>query len=194
LVIGLGLVAVRFFLNTPKSPVQSGPVISPAIITPSAAPQAVDVGLPVRLKIPAIHVDANIERLGLTSDGAMDVTKGPDNVAWYKLGPRPGAIGNAVIAGHFGWSKGVPAVFDNISKLQPGDKLMVENEGGVTATFVVRELRKYNETADAGAVFNTSDGKAHLNLITCAGVWNKAIGRFPERLVVFADLSARQSL
>jgi sortase (surface protein transpeptidase) len=117
----------------------------------------------------------------------MAATKGPDTVAWYKLGTRPGAVGSAVIAGHFGWSKGVAAVFDHVSNLRQGDRLQVVDNGGVTNTFVVRELRKYNENADAGVVFNSTDGRAHLNLITCAGVWDKATGRFPERLVVFAD-------
>ncbi|PIZ82226.1 MAG: class F sortase, partial [Parcubacteria group bacterium CG_4_10_14_0_2_um_filter_41_6] len=40
---------------------------------------------------------------------------------------------------------------------------------------------------DVPEVFNSSDGKAHLNLITCTGVWNKEDNAFSERLVVFTD-------
>lgn len=79
--------------------------------------------LPVRLKIPRINVNALVEYVGLTSDGAMDVPKGPAEVAWYKLGSRPGEIGSAVIAGHSGWKNNKKAVFDNLNKLKKGDKI-----------------------------------------------------------------------
>jgi len=67
--------------------------------------------------IPSINIDAAIEYVGLTSNGAMAVPKGPNDVGWFELGPRPGDIGSAVIAGHDGWKDGIPAVFDNLSKL-----------------------------------------------------------------------------
>src|SRR6185295_11855712 len=47
-------------------------------------------GLPLRLKIPSIKVDAAIEYVGIASDGNMDAPKGPDNVAWFEPGTRPG--------------------------------------------------------------------------------------------------------
>src|SRR5438309_658887 len=56
--------------------------------------------LPVRLVIPAIQVDASVEQVGRTPDGAMDVPKESNDVGWYKLGFRPGEQGNAVMAGH----------------------------------------------------------------------------------------------
>jgi len=41
--------------------------------------------------------------------------------------------------------------------------------------------------AVATDVFTSSDGKAHLNLITCDGIWDKNAAQYSERLVVFAD-------
>ncbi len=150
--------------------------------------EPVSFGLPMHLKIPVINVDSTVLSLGLTPDGAMDVPKGPDDVAWYKLGKRPGENGNAVIAGHHGtWKNGKGSVFDNLNKLVKGDKLYVEDDKGMIASFVVRESRKYDPNADAQEVFDSSDGKVHLNLITCNGVWNKATKSYPERLVVFTD-------
>lgn len=143
--------------------------------------------LPIHLKIPSINVDALIESVGLTSDGAMDVPKGPAEVAWYNLGPRPGEMGSAVIDGHSGYKNNQPAVFDNLYKLQKGDKIYVENDTGVTTTFIVREIQKYNPNADASDVFISNDGKSHLNLITCTGIWNKIWKSHSERLIVFAD-------
>jgi LPXTG-site transpeptidase (sortase) family protein len=145
--------------------------------------------LPIRLKIPKINVDASIESVGLTKDGAMDVPKGPIDVAWFKLGPRPGEIGNAVISGHFGWKDNIPAVFDNLYQLRKGDKLYIENEMGTTTVFVVREIRSFAPNADARVVFVSSDEKSHLNLVTCEGVWNKTQKSYSKRLVVFTDKS-----
>lgn len=144
-------------------------------------------GLPMRLKIPRINVDAAVEDVGLTPGGAMDVPKGPSDVAWFDLGPRPGEVGSAVIAGHEGWKDNIAAVFDDLYKLRAGDELSVEDAEGTTTTFVVRNVRIYDQNADAADVFDSSDGKAHLNLVTCEGVWNAAQKSYSNRFVVFTD-------
>ena len=68
-----------------------------------------------------------------------------------------------------------------------GDKIYVEDEFGIIATFVVREKRLYDPNVDASDVFGSSDGKAHLNLVTCEGVWDEVTKSRSKRLVVFAD-------
>jgi LPXTG-site transpeptidase (sortase) family protein len=78
-------------------------------------------------------------------------------------------------------------VFNNLSRLQQGDKIYFVDEKGATVTFVVREIRTYDPAADASGVFGSNDGKAHLNLITCDGVWNDSSKQYSKRLVVFAD-------
>ncbi len=145
------------------------------------------IGLPVRLKIPAINVDSAVEYVGLDSGGAMNVPEDPANVAWFKLGQRPGENGAAVIAGHYGWKDGKAAAFDNLYKLRKGDKVYIEDDKGAVISFVVRESRRYEPKADASAVFESNDGKAHLNLVTCEGDWNEASKSYSKRLVVFAD-------
>lgn len=142
---------------------------------------------PVRLMIPKINVDAPIEDLGVTSSGAMAVPKGPSDVAWFDLGIFPGEKGSAVIAGHDGWKDNIQAVFDNLYRLQKGDKIYVEDNTGTTITFVARAVEIYDENANASSVFTSNDGLAHLNLITCEGVWNPSTKSYSGRLVVFAD-------
>ena len=145
------------------------------------------IRLPVRLAIPKISVDASIESLGLNSAGVMDTPDGPRTVAWFNLGPSPGEIGNAVITGHFGWKDGIPSIFDDLHKLKKGDAISVKNADGKSVHFVVRELRTYDADADASVVFSGNGGAAHLNLITCQGLWNKEKKSYSERLVVFTD-------
>jgi LPXTG-site transpeptidase (sortase) family protein len=144
-------------------------------------------GLPVRLAIPAINVDAAIEDVGLTPQGAMGVPTGPTSTAWFDLGPRPGENGSAVIAGHEGWKDDIAAVFDNLYQLKIGDKIYVGNNQNATTTFMVREIQTYGQNGDASDVFSSNDRKAHLNLITCEGTWNAAEKSYSSRLVVFAD-------
>lgn len=163
---------------------------SPALLLkaqPDLAPLVQRIAMPIRLTIPKIKVDSNLEHVGLTPQGAVAVPKGPASAAWFNVGPRPGAVGSAVIVGHFGWKDGIPAVFDNLHKLRKGDKLHVEGDTGETITFVVRELKTYGENEVAPEVFGSNDGKEHLNLITCQGVWNKTKKSYSKRLVVFTD-------
>jgi sortase (surface protein transpeptidase) len=142
----------------------------------------------MRLRIPKINVDAAIENMGITAQGDMDSPDGPENTGWYKLGPRPGEIGNAVIDGHFGWKNNKPAVFDKLHTLAKGDLIQTEDDKKKLFTFVVTEIRMYGPDDDATDVFRSTDNLAHLNLITCQGVWNKDLKSYATRLVVFADL------
>lgn len=149
--------------------------------------EQLSVGLPVNLQISGINVDAPIENVGLTSDGAVGIPSNPNNAAWYNLGPRPGDVGSAVITGHVNWYYGATGVFADLHKLQPGDRISVLDDKGATVTFVVRESRSYDAAAQADDVFFSTDGKAHLNLITCEGVWDSKAKQYTQRLVVFAD-------
>jgi len=185
--MGFAFFSALFFYFLSKSQIQNGSVPPTANATALYEQANVNSGLPVRLNIPKIDVDAAIEYVGLTSDGAMAVPTGPTDTAWFDLGPRPGDSGSAVIAGHEGWKDGIQAVFDNLYKLQKGDKIYVTDGQGIATAFVVREMRTYGGDQDFSDVFRSSDGTAHLNLITCAGVWNKAQKSYSDRLVVFTD-------
>lgn len=187
--IALSILMLTLFLQFAPSGSHSDGV-TVALAAPAAFPAPASQagsGLPVRLKIPRINLNAPVKYVSLTPQGAMDVPRGPADVAWFNLGPRPGEKGSAVIAGHYGWKNNTPAVFDNLSKLRKGDKVYVANKNGADTTFVVREVRVYGENDDASAVFGTSDGKAHLNLVTCGGTWNKGKKSYSNRLVVFTD-------
>ena len=147
---------------------------------------AVSIGIPARLIIPAINVDANIQYVGVTPKGAMEVPNNTSDVGWFKLGSRPGKKGSAVISGHFDGKNGEPAVFTNLNKLKKGDKLYIKDDKGISIAFVVRESRIYNP-GYADEVFSLNDG-THLNLVTCDGVWDGTKKSFTKRLVVFADI------
>lgn len=163
-----------FFLipSNPKKLVSQNPTVS---LDPS-----------LRLMIPSINVNAHIQHVGITQKGEMDVPSNIVDVGWYEFGTRPGEKGSAVIAGHFDGRNGEIGVFANLHKLQKGDKLYIEDEKGKSIAFMVQKITTYNP-GYADIVFNQNDS-AHLNLITCGGIWDETEKSYSKRLVVFADI------
>ena len=147
--------------------------------------KSISQGLPTFLTIPTINIQANIQDLGINSDGEMDIPNNIIDVGWFKFGSRPGEKGSAVIAGHFDGENG-KGVFANLNKLKEGDKLYIKDNNGISFVFVVRESHIY-DPGYVEEVFNLNDS-SHLNLITCDGVWDENKKSYSKRLVVFADL------
>lgn len=145
----------------------------------------------MRLSIPAIRVEANIEEVGVNPKGEMDVPGNILKVGWFNLGPKPGEKGSAVISGHFDGENNEAGVFINLYKLKVGDKVYVEDSEGFSSSFVVRDIRAYIP-GYADEVFGKGDG-VHLNLVTCDGVWDEAKKSFSSRLVVYTDLVVDKS-
>lgn len=179
-----------------EKPIRSNSVVLSASTTILDTQRAVNQkepvpAFPVRIKIPKINVDAALDYVSLKPNGELGAPKNPDNAGWFYTGPRPGSIGSAVIDGHFGYKNNIPAVFDNLHKLQVGDNIIVVDERGASRTFVVRELRTYGSNDSASNVFISTDGKSHLNLITCQGSWNEDQKSYSSRLVVFTDKVAQ---
>lgn len=147
------------------------------------------VQLPVTLTIPSISVKADVEYVGMDPKGNMDVPKKSEDVAWYNLGNKPGEEGSAVIAGHLDDVTGAPAVFWNISKLKKNDKIYVTDSKGNNFTFNVIKIANYDsDNFPLRRVFADNSG-IYLNLITCAGTWDKNSKSYTERTVVFSKLN-----
>lgn len=176
--------------------VDAGSAVILSAQQPALVSERPSYGLPMRLKIPKINVDSAVEYVGLASDGTMDVPKERDKTAWFNLGSRPGENGSAVISGHYGRQNNEGSVFDDLHKLRKGDKIYTEDENGKIISFVVRESRRYDpetKSTDNADIFGSIDGKPHLNLITCEGVWDENTQQYTKRLVVFADIETDEN-
>lgn len=144
--------------------------------------------VPAHLTIAKAGVSAAVEQIGLTPDGALDTPQDPMNAGWFNLGPKPGEVGSSVIDGHYNWFNGAKGVFENLHLVGVGDTISVLDTNGVTTSFVVVKTQIYKPSADAYDVFASTDGKSHLNIITCEGVWDSISQNYSGRLVVFGDL------
>lgn len=170
---------VQAYLEQPQSISAASVLSNTAVISPA---------YPVRLVIPAIQIDAAIEKVGKDQGGAMDIPSKVEHVAWYGLGAAPGEVGNAVIAGHLDLADGSPAVFWGISKLQRGDEVLVYDAANVGYRFQVNGSQRYDQQqAPVEEIFGFSL-KSELNLITCAGAWDQNNHNYSSRLVVYTTL------
>ena len=156
-------------------------------ITPTKYVKA--AGVPTTIKIPAIQVDAAIDMVGTTPAGDMEAPKSPMVTGWYKSGPRPGTVGSAVIAGHYGDSSSkVKSAFDNLNSLKIGDEITISDDANETFTFVVTKTLILGRNDNSQDVFTSDDGKSHLNLITCHGTWEQSEQTYSDRFIVYTDL------
>ena len=140
---------------------------------------------PMAISIPRIGVQATIVGVGLQADGAMQVPE-PDQVGWYKLGPRPGAPGPAVLIGHVD-SRTDPAVFYRLHELRPGDQILISQRGGPPSRFIVGRLERHPKTALPTDRIWTNATRPLLRLITCGGTFDHSTHHYRDNLIVYAS-------
>lgn len=185
-------IAICFLIGLLLAVGINGKVVPPTQVTNTivSAPipqQQIVIAKPAKLIIPELNVDAVVEEVGLDEKGRMDVPKDVYNVGWYKDRARPGELGSAAIDGHLDTPTGSPSVFFDLTKLKKGSVINIETQTGEIIEFKVVEGISYKlEEFPADFIFNRKDGK-YLNLITCAGAWDKDNKNYSERYVVFAE-------
>jgi sortase A len=182
------LAGIIFLLANKETLNQSLPAQSPS---PTVRP-----GVPHRLIIPKLNINAQVENVGLNEKKAMDVPSTNWTVGWYDLGYRPGEVGNAVMAGHWDDDRGGPAVFFHLKKLKVGDEVISEEilpDGKAKQwRYQVALIETYPyDKVPMQHVFGDFP-IARLNLITCGGKWDNDTKNYSERTVVYTRLSDNQ--
>ncbi len=146
-----------------------GAVTAPAEMPAFRSQQTLtDVAVPVRVRVPAIGVDASVQQLRRLPSGEVDVPSAWEDVGWYAEGPRPGQPGPAVVLGHVD-SRSGPAVFARLGELLPGDAVEVETADGVVQRFVVERVERFPKTAFPTEEVYLPTLRAELRLVTCGG-------------------------
>lgn len=154
------------------------------------AVQALGRSAPEQLQIPAIGVDTPVMRLGLESDGSVQVppVTRHDRAGWYWHSPTPGQVGPSVILGHVTVGAYGDGVFRHLGQLHKGDRIVVRLENGKAAVFAVSAVRTVAK-ADfpTDAVYGDVD-RPELRLITCGGP--RTGDGYLDNVIVFAALSS----
>jgi hypothetical protein len=172
--------------SAPRAPVpQALPAVAPGGLPSPAAS-------PIRLQIPAIHVSAKIVDEGLDADGALQVppltNAGVREAGWYDLGPAPGQVGSAIIAGHVD-SYQAPGVFYDLGSLAPGNAVEVTLANGETVHFTVTSVHEYTKAHFPAAEVYGPEPYQALRLITCGGAFDQATGHYLSNIVAYARMN-----
>ncbi|MDQ0584828.1 class F sortase [Streptomyces rishiriensis] len=153
--------------------------------TPAPLPYAV----PVRVRIPAIRVDAPVMSVGLDADGWVGAPppEDPNLAGWFTGGVSPGEKGTAVVVGHVDNKLG-PAVFYGLGALKKGNRVEVVRGDGKTAVFEIYGIEVFEKNNFPGDRVYASKGSPELRVITCGGGFSKANG-YDGNVVAFARLA-----
>lgn len=186
-VSGVGTVAAVVALAVPTpAPGSAAPVPVPAATIEHLAPTR--VALPVRVRLPAIGLDAPLAAVRTRDDGTLAPPDTTATAGWFADGPRPGETGPAVLAAHVDWA-GEAAAFARLTDARPGDEILVQRADGSTGRFTVTAVERHAKgdfpTAD---VYGPAPG-AELRLITCGGEFDRASGSYRENVIVTAIMA-----
>jgi Sortase domain len=145
------------------------------------------IPVPVRIRIPAAHVNSALQRLGRNPDGSIAVPTNPAVAGWYAEGPRPGQPGPAVILGHVD-SDTRPAVFYYVSRMKSGDTIAVDSADGSTRTFKVTGVTRVPKNEFPTDLVYLPTLQPALRLVTCGGSFDQTAHSYRDNVIVFADL------
>jgi LPXTG-site transpeptidase (sortase) family protein len=167
--------------------------VSTAVPAPAADPRSgpqadpLAKSVPVRIRIPAIAVNAPVIGLGLNADGTIQVPPlAEHNVAgWYKYGPAPGQRGSAVIVGHVDSLTG-PSVFYKLKDLRRGDTVYVTLADGQRPAFTVDWVQEAAKDHFPTSAVYGQVAYQGLRLITCGGPFDTASGHYLDNIIVYA--------
>jgi sortase (surface protein transpeptidase) len=143
------------------------------------------VAAPVRLRIPALHVDSPLQRLDRQRDGTVAVPDRADVAGWYERGPRPGQAGPAVILGHVDSRTG-PGIFLNLSRVPRGAVVFVDRADGSTVTFRVTNVTRVSKTRFPTDLVYAPTLQPTLRLVTCGGSFDATRRSYRDNVIAFA--------
>jgi hypothetical protein len=173
--------------NAPPQPSAAEGRPDPA--TARTAARALPPSPPDHIRIPAIHVNAPLMGLKLTSTGSLDVPPAAKkNLAgWYEAGTTPGETGTAIVAGHVDNADG-PAVFYDLGALKKGNTIELDRLDGSVALFTVDAVEVYQASHFPDQKVYGAARRPELRVITCGGGYSRSTG-YQGNVVVFAHLS-----
>jgi hypothetical protein len=144
-----------------------------------------DAADPVRVRVPAVDIDAPVNPLFVDGNGVLPPPESFDAAGWWHDGPEPGEAGPAVITGHVDSYRG-PAVFFRLDDITAGDRIFVDRADGSTVTFVAHRTERHPKDGfPTEAVYGDTPETA-LRLITCGGVFDEEDRRYLDNIIVFA--------
>jgi len=139
---------------------------------------------PKNIVLPTINSSGPIQRVWVNSKNSIAVPTNAHFAGWYANSEKPGNAGLSVVVGHVS-GKYVEGIFKRLSLLKTRDRFSIEYGDGSLRNFEVVETKTLPESETAKYLLTKrSDLQKQLNLITCAGKFNKQTQTFSDRTIV----------
>jgi len=123
------------------------------------------MGLPTRLIIPDLNIDAEVQKVGIAKSGNMTPPSHFSDVGWYKYGTVPGEVGSAVMAGHVDNALGLAGVFKYLGDLNTGQDIYVSTDKGEKLHFKVADIASYDYTFEVDKWIWYTPSKTNFTMV-----------------------------
>lgn len=183
-------------VSTPSTPTSSAsPTTSttstsgtttPTATTPTPTRACVE-GVPVRLRMPSLGVNAPFEKIGLDATAAADASgkqplgspKDRTRAGWYTYGPAPGSGQGTILTNGHTYRDGSAIFREDFSRrIAVGQRILITLDNGTTCIYAVQRVwrevnakREYPQIVTAERLYDF-EGPERLFLVTCSGSWN----------------------
>lgn len=145
-------------------------------------------GVPVRLRIPSIDVDAEVLPVSMDAEGRLLPPADVSRIGWWAQGAEPGSpYGTVLCTGHSVHRGG--GVFDRLPDVEVGAAVGVVTENG-TVDYRVTDVREYSKStvAELADRLFSQDVSGRLVLVTCSDYRR---GEYRGNTLVFAEPAPR---
>lgn len=193
-VIALLLVGIIAYMSLRKQQAKSGSnsVITYSTDNPSEERPGSDYAWqggpndPKKIIIPAIGVDAFVQKVAVDQNKEVAVPNNLFVVGWFVDTVRPGQKGLSLIDGHV-TGRSNDGIFKNLDKLQVGDGYYVELGDGTKLSYEVTG-KKSAPTKESVSIMFSQDPKvaSQLNLVTCGGKYDEKTRSYDQRLTILS--------
>jgi LPXTG-site transpeptidase (sortase) family protein len=156
-------------------------------IDATVLPTAETAGIPTRVRIPALNIDAPVDVVALDFANRVEVPEDVQRTGWYRFAANPmTGQGSTVIVGHRdGVRQGAGAFFD-LDKAAIGDRVTVITEDGSPLRYRIVARESFDKGNVPFAELFAVTGSPRLTLITCGGPFDATTLGYTDNVVVTA--------
>lgn len=147
---------------------------------------------PARIHVASRGIEADTIALGTRDDGSLEVPGDARTAGWWTGGANPGERGASVIVGHVD-SRDGPGAFFGLVDVGAGERLTVERTDGSSVHFRVERVETHPKDAFPTEAVYGHTGAPTLRLVTCTGVFDRAVRSYKDNVIVFAALESDEA-
>ncbi|HJM04544.1 MAG TPA: class F sortase [Candidatus Saccharimonadaceae bacterium] len=145
---------------------------------------------PKYIDLPTIGAEGFMQNVGIDQEGAIAVPTNIHIAGWFIDSVLPGERGLSIVDGHVdGLTQ--DGIFQQLADLREGDEYTITMGDDTVKTFVVESVQTLALEETADVLYSQVPGvERQLNLITCAGSFDRTVGQYDERVVVVSALKS----